>query len=71
VVDGSSVIVTIEYSLDADEWLQVFPEDQIFDALEESFRFTIEAETPRREHSVLVRAADEQGNQTARRVVVP
>ncbi len=42
VVDDLSPIRILEYSLDARTWEPVFPEDGLFDALEERFRFEID-----------------------------
>jgi hypothetical protein len=70
-VDSSSPVASLAYSLDAGRWRGAFPEDSIFDTLEEPFRFTIELDDSSREISLLVRAADEAGNVASRRVVVP
>jgi hypothetical protein len=77
-LDRLSIIVSLEYSLDAGEWQPFFPEDSIFDAFEEPFRVVVDVERDARlgedldrERTVLVRAADEAGNVAARKVVIP
>src|SRR2546425_893298 len=38
-VDDDTRITSIEYSVDGGDWVDVFPEDGIFDARRETFRF--------------------------------
>ncbi len=71
VIDRHSLVDSFEYSTDAENWRQVFPEDAIFDTREESFRFQVETEDGRGELTIMVRATDTAGNAAARRVAVP
>jgi len=60
-IDADSRIAKIEYSVDGSDWKQVFPDDSIFDSLQEKFHFDITDLAPG-EHAVTVRASDEQRN---------
>jgi len=60
-IDADSRIAKIEYSVDGSDWKQVFPEDSIFDSLQERFRFDVGDLAPG-EHAITVRAADAQRN---------
>jgi len=60
-IDADSRIAKIEYSVDGSDWKQVFPDDSIFDSLQEKFHFDITDLAPG-EHVVTVRASDEQRN---------
>ena len=60
-IDADSRIAKIEYSVDGSDWKQVFPDDSIFDSLQEKFHFDVTDLTPG-EHAVTVRASDEQRN---------
>lgn len=60
-IDELSNISKLQYSVDAGDWISIFPEDRIFDAREESFNFTIDGLTPG-EHTVVINATDEEGN---------
>jgi outer membrane protein assembly factor BamB len=69
VEDGTSPIASCEYSVDAKPWRPVFPIDEIFDTIEESFVF----ETPSLsvgQHVVVVRATDAAANIGANRLIV-
>jgi hypothetical protein len=85
VTDELSPVRILEYSLDSRTWETVFPEDGLFDAREERFRFEIDLERARDESkrsagfkqeiaaqpAVFVRAADASGNEAAARAVAP
>jgi hypothetical protein len=60
-IDADSRIARIEYSVDGGDWKQVFPDDTIFDSLQESFHFEI-PNLPPGEHAITVRASDSQRN---------
>jgi hypothetical protein len=60
-VDADSRIGRIEYSLDGGDWMQVFPIDGIFDAMQEEFRFEVKDLKPG-EHTITVRASDTERN---------
>ncbi|HEY3155904.1 MAG TPA: hypothetical protein VGK76_04630 [Candidatus Eisenbacteria bacterium] len=60
-IDADSRIAKIEYSVDGSDWKQVFPDDSIFDSLQEKFHFDVTDLAPG-EHAVTVRASDEQRN---------
>lgn len=49
VIDELSAVRVLEYSLDARSWHAVFPEDGLYDAREERFRFEIDVERAREE----------------------
>lgn len=69
VVDEASPIRSCKYSVDADEWKHLAPDDGIFDSTEETFSFTIEG-MDKGEHLLVVRGEDGEGNPSmARRVV--
>jgi len=68
-VDADTRISRIEYSLDGGDWRQIFPEDGIFDALRESFRFQVGDLEPG-EHAVTVRASDLDRNVAVAKVLV-
>ncbi len=60
-VDELSDISRLQYSVDAGDWVSIFPEDRIFDAKEESFHFSIESLGPG-EHTLVINATDNEGN---------
>jgi sugar lactone lactonase YvrE len=70
--DDTSKICMIEYSLDAEDWIDIFPADGIFDSENEPFEFApLEISSPAGvptpvsspgEHTVVVKATDSQGN---------
>lgn len=60
-IDADSRIARIEYSVDGGDWKQVFPDDTIFDSLQESFHFDV-PNLPAGEHAITVRASDSQRN---------
>ncbi len=59
--DADTRIGAIEYSLDGEEWRQIFPKDGIYDQRTEPFEFTIPDVAPG-EHVVTVRASDQDRN---------
>jgi hypothetical protein len=61
--DQTSPIARLDYSLDGQDWVPVAPADGIFDQLEESFEFTLPANTPSGPHTLAVRAYDKAENQ--------
>jgi hypothetical protein len=61
VTDTTSPVRTLEYSLDAAEWVPVFPTDGISDSPSEQFRIPLER-LPAGEHSLLLKATDTEGN---------
>ena len=61
VNDLTSPLKAASYSVDAQDWQVVFPEDGIFDSPKERLRFGLTGLTPG-EHSVVVRAVDALGN---------
>ena len=60
-IDADSRIARIEYSVDGGDWKQVFPDDTIFDSLQEGFHFDV-PNLPAGEHAITVRASDSQRN---------
>lgn len=68
-VDELSNISRLQYSIDAAEWVSIFPRDMIFDSKEESFHFTIHALKPG-EHTVVINATDRAGNIGSGKVLV-
>ena len=59
--DELSGISSLQYSVDAGDWVSVFPEDSIFDSKEEAFIFTVDGLVPG-EHTLVINAADQEGN---------
>ncbi|MCP4365111.1 MAG: hypothetical protein GY800_07405 [Planctomycetes bacterium] len=59
--DELSDISSFQYSVDAGDWVSIFPEDSIFDAKEEAFIFTVDGLVPG-EHTLVINAADQEGN---------
>ena len=66
--DETSEIAKIEYSLDAEDWIDIFSEDDILDSKEEPFKFTISSLSSG-EHTVVVKLTDSQGNVGTGKVV--
>ncbi|MGR3309221.1 MAG: hypothetical protein ACUZ77_00450 [Candidatus Brocadiales bacterium] len=67
--DDASVISKIQYSLDATDWVSIFPEDQIFDAAEETFQLHTPA-LSKGEHTIIINALDSEGNVGSSKVVI-
>ncbi|MHC4522967.1 MAG: hypothetical protein ACYSWY_05775 [Planctomycetota bacterium] len=59
--DELSGISSFQYSVDAGDWVSIFPEDSIFDSKEEAFTFTVDELVPG-EHTLVINAADQEGN---------
>ncbi len=66
--DDTSRILQIEYSLDGEDWIDIFPEDDIFDSKKETFEFTISTLSSG-EHTVVVKATDSESNVGAGKVI--
>jgi hypothetical protein len=66
--DVASIIASAEYSIDAGDWMLVFPKDEIFDSKREGFSFTVRS-LPSGEHTLVIRAIDDAGNTGAGKVV--
>ena len=67
-VDDDTRVSSIEYSVDGGDWTDIFPEDGIFDARRETFRFEVSDLAPG-EHRITVRASDLDRNVAAAKVV--
>jgi hypothetical protein len=62
VVDRSSTVANLEYSVDShDDWQAVLPSDNIYDQPEEAASFTVNLSPG--SHQVTIRATDAHGNQ--------
>ncbi|MBI3462358.1 MAG: hypothetical protein HY000_04765, partial [Planctomycetes bacterium] len=59
--DNCSPIVSAGYSLDSNDWANVFPEDRLFDTPSEQFRFAV-SPVPSGTHVIVVRATDAAGH---------
>ena len=66
--DADSRIAKIEYSVDGSDWKQVFPDDGIFDSLQERFHFDV-VDVPPGEHAITIRASDSQRNVSAGKIL--
>lgn len=60
-VDLLSNILSISYSVDAGDWVQIFPDDDIYDAPSEPFTITT-APLSKGEHTIVIKAVDVEGN---------
>ncbi|HEY3175793.1 MAG TPA: hypothetical protein VGK94_08545 [Candidatus Polarisedimenticolia bacterium] len=69
VSDSFSVVGDVAYSLDADDWITVLPDDRIADSMKESYSFRTPELAPG-EHTITVRARDRAGNTAANKVVL-
>jgi len=67
--DDSSAVARAEYSIDAQDWVTLFPEDGIFDSRTERFLFTTTPLSPG-EHTLVVVASDSSGNIGSAKAVV-
>ncbi|MBI2559805.1 MAG: hypothetical protein HYW14_01555 [Planctomycetes bacterium] len=67
--DDTCAISKIQYSLDATDWVSIFPDDQIFDAEEETFQFLAPV-LSKGEHTIVVNAFDSEGNVGSDKIVV-
>lgn len=59
--DNISNIEHVEYSLNAEEWKLVFPEDKVYDSPEESFHIELSL-LEKGEHTLVFKVMDEAGN---------
>lgn len=60
-IDACTPIVSAGYSLDSNDWANIFPEDRLFDAPREKFRFVVSPVAPGT-HVIVVRATDAAGH---------
>jgi hypothetical protein len=67
-VDADTRITSIEYSVDGGNWVEIFPDDGMFDEREESFRFEVKDLGPG-EHRITVRASDLERNVAASKIL--
>lgn len=67
-VDDDTRITSIEYSVDGNDWMEIFPEDGIYDALREGFRFEVK-DLAAGEHRITVRASDLDRNVAVAKVL--
>ena len=67
-VDTDTRLTSIEYSVDGGEWVEIFPEDGMYDEREESFRFEVKDLGPG-EHRITVRASDLERNVAASKIL--
>jgi len=68
-VDSFSLIKRIAYSVDAGDWISIYPLDKIFDSLSEPFQFTTTALSPG-EHTIVIKVTDEAGNIGAAKTII-
>ncbi|NOZ23706.1 MAG: hypothetical protein GXP25_21735 [Planctomycetes bacterium] len=68
-VDRFSNILTMSYSVNAGDWVLVYPIDEIFDTQTEPFTFTT-APLPKGENTIVVKAIDAVGNIGCGKVVI-
>ncbi len=61
VNDNTSSVDNVEYSLNAGDWKMIFPDDRVYDSLEESFHMELSLEG-KGEYTLVVKAMDEAGN---------
>jgi sugar lactone lactonase YvrE len=68
IVDGDSALSRVEYSLDAQRWQQIFPQDGILDARRETFLLRLDAAAAGR--TLVIRATDTMNNAASGQAVV-
>jgi hypothetical protein len=69
-VDATSIVASIEYSLDsATDWQLVLPSNKMFDSPEEAVEFALPG-LPVGTHQVTLRATDSKGNQAYQTVII-
>jgi hypothetical protein len=69
--DKTSIISAAEYNLNAaDEWISLAPTDAIFDFQTEEFRFHVTPEKPQPEHTLSIRAYDQEGNSRVEKILL-
>ncbi len=66
-IDNFTAISKIEYSLNAKDWIVIYPLDYIFDSQEELFRFIVRDLTPG-EQTIVITSTDEAGNTGAEKI---
>ena len=66
--DDDTRVASIEYSVDGADWVDVFPDDGIFDGKKEGFRFQVDG-LATGEHRISVRASDLDRNVAVAKVV--
>jgi hypothetical protein len=66
--DALSVILEIQYSVDAKDWISIYPTSGIFDSKTAEFEFTLQG-LAAGEHTVSVKATDAAGNRGLAKVV--
>ena len=69
VIDTTSPIRTLEYSIDASPWTLVLPGDGVADSPSEEYRVLLES-LPAGEHTLLFKATDTEGNVGTGKLVV-
>ncbi len=69
--DDASPLRKAEYSVDGGRWEEVYPQDGINDAREETYEFSPEGASGPGPHVVVVRVVDLLGNAASARVEVP
>ncbi len=68
VADAMSIILEIQYSVDAKEWIGVYPTTGIFDSRTAEFDFSVE-KLPPGEHTIAIKATDAAGNRGLGKIV--
>lgn len=68
--DDYSPIVAASYSLDSGRWVNVFPQDRLFDTPHERFKFDVEGLKPGL-HVLVIRSTDAAGHTSSADVVFP
>jgi sugar lactone lactonase YvrE len=71
VRDGGSPIARVEYAVDGQRWAEIYPQDGISDAPEETFEFSPALPSAPGPHVVVVRVVDRVGNFSSSQVDVP
>ncbi|MBN1903454.1 hypothetical protein JW926_19205 [Candidatus Sumerlaeota bacterium] len=67
--DAHSIISAAQYSINADEWFRVNPEDEIFDSRNESFSFVIK-DMKEEEALITFMATDAEGNTLIEKLLI-
>ena len=68
-VDGASNIASLQFSIDAKDWVSFFSADEILDSQNEKFTFATEPQE-KGEHTIVVTATDAAGNVGSGKVMV-
>jgi hypothetical protein len=69
IVDATSDVIRLEYSVNGEDWVDRAPADGIFDSRTEGIDVEVGA-SPGEEHSVILRGTDNAGNLGATRVLI-